>query len=373
MANGTDMTSVRRGIVDGCRASRILATLIIMACAGFVTPAWSQQETTQSETMTTGPAEAVKTTVARSALSPSPAESDTTYSIVLIGERVGLDAESPNKNLPDVLSATTSTLGTDVSDFMRTGLTLSDTANMIAEASDIKPDIAIVFGGYTDDETDVSEDQVKTAIQSIATSLKERNPEMRIFLVPSATYMGTLMSARMRLSAEESGITFVPLGTEVSGEPFVQTMTAVVDELRSPEPEVVETPIEEAPRAVTIRGGKIDDASSSASEDAEPMEYKARQASLQRELNRIAGEASDEPLLPGAADSLSTGSFVDSQSTGPASAEETPLPPGGKVTVTGKDAQEEIQMRPLPALKAYRPQIPVPRNQIDKKEPALSR
>lgn len=369
------MTPGRDGRTDSRKASRTFVILAVIAGVGMITPAWSQSMTTQSELMTTGSVAGQKASAGQKAFTNDAIDSDTTYSIVLAGERVGLDAESPGKNFPDLLDATTSTIGMDVSDFTQAGLTLQDTANMIREASDIRPDIAIVFGGYTDDEKDVPEDQVKNAIQSIGSALKARNPGMRIFLVPSATYMGTLMSARMRLSAEESGMTFVPLGTEVSGKPFVQTMTAVAAELRQPETaETAEVPSAQTSRAVTIRGGKIEEAAQPAGqEDSQPMEYKARQASLQRELNRIAGDASEEPALPETANSLTTSSFVSDRTTDPAASEETPLPPGGKVTVKGKDAQEEIQMRPLPALKAYRPQIPVPRNEIEKKEPALSR
>jgi hypothetical protein len=99
--------------------------------------------------------------------------------------------------------------------------------------------------------------------------------------------------------------------------------------------------------------------------------YEAKQASLQRELNRIAGDTEDSGILPSNVESLSSATlFTDSETTTPAG---QVIPPGGTLKKTGTEAKDSINMRPLPALKAYRPQIPVPRNEIDKKEPALSR
>lgn len=303
--------------------------------------------------------------------------SETTHAIVLLGDKAGFDPGSPRRApYPELMAATEARLGVDVADYTSVGLTLADTLNMIQSAPQVQADIVILFGGTADETAENNEDQMRENVVLIATELRQRNPEMRIFLVPSATYLGTLFSAYLRLAAIDANITFIPLGTEVGGQPFNEALAEVALELDSVSPETDEeiAATETQPEPVVEEDSEATtDSGTFVSTSPAPPTYLEERANLQRELGRIAGDTSDSGIMPLNVEHLSTQTLTQSpdqasnETTGPV------IPPGGRITKRGAEAQENINMRPLPALKAFEPQVPVPRNQIHIKEPALSR
>lgn len=290
----------------------------------------------------------------------------TTQSIFLIGEKVSLDEGSPVKGpFPPLLDITTSTLGGTVSDFTSQGLTIAQTAAMVAAAKSTPPDVTIVFAGYTDEKRDVDNDEQRVSLEALKKRLISKNPAMRIFLVPAATTVGALTSANLRLVAGDNNTIYVPLGTEVSGEPYQEALETIKTELTTVATTVEDGQAEAAApsNAVFIRGRQV---GSPEPEATPPAGYVQQKDTLQQELDRIAGESGDAQSLPSLADTTIT-TFTDAND--PA----TTTGAGGTITKRGAEAQQSINMRPLPAVKAFRPQMPVPRNNIDVKEPALSR
>lgn len=359
-------------------ASVAFSTTLSMASAQTTGPLTADTVTTAAET----------TVAATSAPAATPArdDSDTTHAITLLGEKSGLNPESPRKGpLPDLMGAATAVLGSDVTDFTATNITLEKTAEAVKLPTQVQTDVAVIFAGYSDEKTDVSEDAMKQSLRDIASALKKRNPKMRVFLVPSATYVGTLTGANLRLAAQDAGMTFIPLGTEVGGEPFREAMREIASELdpaakdanaarpvatepTDNRPEQTLSPLQQMPQPPEKPA-----ALSTPVVPAQAAPLSSGQADLKNELQRIAGQDDDAPvaLTTGTDGGNTTDSetvSLDGQTT-----DGLQIPPGGQVVKRGKEAHQEVNMKPLPALRAFEPQIPVPRIQIEKKEPALSR
>lgn len=324
-----------------------------------------------ADTVTT----AAETTATAATPTPKAAsdDADTTHAITLLGEKSGLNPESPRKGpLPDLMGAATALLGSDVTDFTATDITLEQTADAVKLETQVHTDVALIFAGYADEKKNLSDKAIKQALQEIADGLKKRNPKMRMFVVPSATYMGTMTGANLRLAAQDAGMTFIPLGTEVGGEPFRDAMREIAAELnpaakdaradQPAAPEQPEQPEQElSPLQQTPPPPEKPAPISTPAVSAPATLRSPGQADLKTELQRIAGETDDQPVAQ------TTATAAETTST------ELQIPPGGQVVKRGKEAQQEVNMKPLPALKAFEPQIPVPRVQVEKKEPALSR
>ncbi len=331
-----------------------LPVLLILAVAA---PASAQPETTATTQASTEPTTATETDIFAS-------DTPAVQSVMLLGETVSLDSKSPEKGpFPPLLEITTSTLlGSQAIDYTTQGVTIVQTAALVAAVQTTPPDIAVVFSGYTDEVQKVNDEQQRIALQSLVETLKSRNPAMRIFLVPAATTIGAITSANLRLVAADGNATFIPLGTEIGGVPYKEALQAIKVELSGEaEPAVVS----ERPAA-----GAYTRSFNETPAEPEPTpsaEFDKQKSQLQQELDRIAGESGNAQSLPSLADTVIT-TATDSATTDGGS-----HPAGGSLTKRGPEAKEAINMRPLPAVKAFRPQIPVPRNNLEKKEPALSR
>lgn len=354
------------------KASRtipVITLITLMAGHG------AAQDTTGTATQET----AVTTSTASAADQPtSPETSETTHAVILLGDKAGFNPDSPRRApYPELLTATETRLGGNVADYTSVGLTLASTLDMIQSAPEVQADIVLLFGGLADEAAEIKEDQVRENVVLIATELRQRNPEMQIFLIPSATYLGTLFSAHLRLAAIDADISFIPLGTEVGGHPFddafdeialeLESTSSEADEQTAPSPELESEPVLEADSEATADSGSF------VSTSPAPPGYLEQRANLQRELGRIAGDTSDSSIMPLQVDQLSTQALTQPPAQTSSETTGTVIPPGGQITKRGAEAQENINMRPLPALKAFEPQVPVPRNRIDIKEPALSR
>jgi len=365
-------------------ASPRLVTPFVLAGLLFAGPSLAGAAAT-SATVVSSETSASLSANADAAPSNSSADSDTTWSIILLGEKVSLNEKNPKKGpFPDLAGATTATLGTDISDFTKQGVTIADTLSDVKKAEGVAtPDIVVLFAGFTDEQKNTDESTIRNGIRQIAAVLKKRNPKMRIFLVPSSTKVGTLVTAELRLAAEDAGITYAAIGTEVSGEPYRQAMRGIKAELNpasagerddSDHARADSAPAPQSASSLSTAPSRP--ASPAAAPAAPVLDYQSRERMLQQELNRVAGEVNAE-MTPVPTASLTTDSLLQSPASTPAdrptSGTPQEIPPGGTVTKRGKEAQDNINMRPLPALKAYKPQIPVPRNQIEKKEPDLSR
>ncbi len=363
------MTSLAHTVLT--KACRVLPVIAVLTLTAGHAAAQDTTGTASQETVVT------TTTLSTPPQSPTSEISETTHTIVLLGDKAGFNPDSPRRApYPELIAATEAKLGVNVADHTSAGLTLADTLNMIQSAPQVQADIVVIFGGIADEVAENNEDQMRENVVLIATELRQRNPEMRIFLVPSATYLGTLFSAYLRLAAIDANITFIPLGTEVGGQPFREALAEVALEINAapaePAEETVTTdaqpdPVLDAGSQATTHSGTF------VSTSPAPPTYLEERANLRRELGRIAGDTTDSSIMPLNVEQLSTQTLTQSpdqasnQTTGPV------IPPGGRITKRGTEAQENINMRPLPALKAFEPQVPVPRNQIDIKEPALSR
>lgn len=290
-----------------------------------------------------------------------------TQTIVLLGEKVSQEnPDSATGPFPELAELTRTTIGGRVVDLTTHGLTIEDISRTIGKAVIQRPDVVIVFTGFTDEKKETEDQAQRDALATVVEGLEKSGA--KIFLVPASTTVGAMTSANLRLVATELGVYFVPIGTEVGGQPFIDAFTSVNEYLAAP-PEEAPAPVEApAPAtAVTIQGGKISGPGSAPAE-AKVETYDSKKAAIQKELDRIAGQSGDEGILPSLEDTvITTESLLNAQPAG------TTIPEGGTLTKRGKEAQESINMRPLPAVKAFRPSIPVPRNRLDTKEPGLSR
>ncbi len=340
----------------GMQSTDVLKLALTFMIALFVIPAFAAPDNVATTGTATGSTTATETKTFAPNLS-------STLSIVLLGEVVSMNAESRLKGpFPPLLDIANSTLDGTVYNFTTQGLTIARTAELITKVKFPPPDVMVLFTGFTDEQEKVDNEAQRVSLQSMIKNLKSQNPEMRIFLVPAATTIGALTSANLRLVAGDSNAVFIPLGTEVSGEPYREALQAINAELATVAPSEVNKSEAFAPSSsVYVRSGQAD---TPAPEATPSTEYDERKATLQQELDRIAGDSGNARSLPSAADTTIT-TFTDNADPVPAV--------GGTITKRGAEAQESINMRPLPAVKAFRPQMPVPRNNIDEKEPALSR
>lgn len=291
-------------------------------------------------------------------------------SIALLGEVVGANESSPAKGpFPDLASLTTGTLGGEVTDLTTPGLTMEQLVQQAKSTSLGTPDVTIIFTGFTDGENRTADETQRLGLKQTVAALRGLNKNMKIFLIPASTSVGAITSANLRLTASETDAIFVPIGTEVGGQPYQDALEAVRAELTTPNNEGVSTAQSqtEAATSVIVRGDQVTAPSSQS--DATGPDFEAQKADLQKELDRIAGQAGDASLTLPSLEDAATTSFAGHSATGT-----TTVPEGGTLTRRGVEARDEsIQMKPLPAVKAFRPQIPVPRNEVDVKEPALSR
>lgn len=350
--------------VQGHNVSKLIGAATLAALM-LTVPVSLAAQTTATAGTTTSSSDAVQTTTTAPAAALND-DADTTISIVLLGDKVGLDKTKPQKGpFPDIMGVTTGSLGTDVSDYRLPGITLPEIATVVSEARNTRADVAVIFCGYADEQAEVKEEDLRSSILKIGADLKQRNAGMKVFIVPAATTVGALTSARIRMAAEEAGLNFVQLGTEVGGIPYKEAFREIS--------EVVEGRTAPAKPEPAAAKDTVTAPAASTSPETSGPDMTARKASLERELSMPAGETNDTLLpLPPVAELLSTATLLEATAT-TAVPGVTSYPEGGKMTKRGKDAQENINMKPLPALKAFRPQIPVPRNQVDKKEPGLSR
>jgi len=287
-----------------------------------------------------------------------------TQTVVLLGERISAEQPTSAKGpFPDLVAMTTRTLGGRVIDLTTHGLTIAETAKTVKGALKEKPAIAVVFTGYSDEQAKTEDDIQRKTLAAAAVALKKSGA--RVFLVPGSTAVGALAGANLRLVATDYDVTFIPMGTEVGGQPFQDAFNAIKIELTK----AAESETKPASTMVgTINHGVIASPAKTSTTAEMREQYLTAEERMQAELQRVAGQSSEAPTLT----AMTTESLL--QTTQPDdSGSTTTYPEGGTMTKRGKDAQENINMRPLPAVKAFRPQIPVPRNQVDEKEPALSR
>lgn len=351
---------VMTGPVGGARAAEDGAT---SASAGVTTP-----------TAATAPMAADTLSAEEEAAATAKADAGDTQTVVLMGERVSVkDPESAKGPFPNLVDFTTATLGGRVVDLTAYGQRVKDTEGLVERAVERRPDVVVIFTGFADEraETDAkagsSAEQVQPTLKRIVAGLKKGGVK-RVALVPASTEVGALSSANLRLAATDTGAVFVPMGTEVGGQPLQDAFNSLRRELSGePEAEVTVVPVVTSSTVVGTGAGSVVGAKLPAV--AKP-DFDREKATLQQELNRIAGQV-DMPTTETRADLKVTtgavGTAVEAEVTSGT------YPAGGTLTKRGKEAQENINMRPLPAVKAFRPQIPVPRNEIDKKEPGLSR
>ncbi len=350
-----------------CKSLGVRAVALMLAVSGGVATAQETTatvETTESVTSTESLAPlAVMTPEPGPAATAVSADAAATQTIVLVGEKVSLQNPNSAKGpFPDLVALTKSTVGGRVVDLTTHGLTMEATANMIGKAVIQKPDVVIMFTGFTDEKTETADDVQRAALTKTVKALEKS--KTRVFLVPAATSVGAMTSANLMLVATELGVNFVPIGTEVGGQPFIDAL-ASVNEALAPDTEApVAVPPSRPATAVTVQGRRIADPNA-AEEPA--VNYDKSKANIQKELDRIAGESGEAAILPSLEDTKITTESLFSADAG------STIPEGGTLTKRGKEAQESINMRPLPAVKAFRPSIPVPRNETQTKEPGLSR
>lgn len=325
----------------------------------------AQTVTSGTDTVTTQAADTL-TPEQEAALAPSAEAEEATQTVLLLGEKVSVESAASEKGpFPDLVGYTTSTLGGRVTDKTRHGALISAVADEAAGLFDTQPDIVIVFTGYADGKANTADDVQLDALKKIITGATQKGA--RVILVPSSTEVGAMVSANMRIAASDFGASFVPMGTEVSGRPFDEAFEGIKLELAGEEPEAEAATAKSNPTSVTIKGGKLQEPTVEA---VNTDEYKQRQVSLQQELNRVAGQADElEPISTTDTELADEKVYEDTGTT----ATHTGYPDGGTLTKRGPEARESINMRPLPAVKAFRPQIPVPRVEIHMKEPGLSR
>jgi len=296
--------------------------------------------------------------------SASAADDRATQTVVLLGERISVEQPTSAKGpFRDLVAMTTSTLGGRVIDLTTHGLTIAETAKTVKDALKEKPAIAVVFTGYSDEQAKTEDDAQRKTLAAVSVALKKAGA--RVFLVPGATTVGALTSANLRLVASDYDVTFIPIGTEVGGQPFQDAFNTIKIELA----QAAQDKTKPASTMVgTINHGVIASPAKTSTTAEMREQYQTAEERMQAELARVAGQSSEAPTLT----AMTTESLLQTTQPG-AQGTTTTYPEGGRMTKRGKDAQENINMRPLPAVKAFRPQIPVPRNQVDEKEPALSR
>jgi hypothetical protein len=345
---------------------QICSAAVVAVSVWLPTPGQAQDTTetasAQTETTSSISADDPATTVA------TEADVTANLNVVLLGEVVGPDADKPAEGpFPDLGGVASGALGGTITDLTTAGLKMEQLAGMAKSEVSGKPDVALIFTGFSDEAAETSDTAQRKALGEVVAALRAKNNAMRIFLIPASTNVGAITSANLRLAATEANATFIPIGTEVAGQPYLDAIEEVKAELaESLEPAETEPELQVAPRTAIIQGGQIK--TGTAPTIDETATYEQKKASLQQELERVAGQAGDAAMmLPSLEDTATTG-FVDSASTG------TAMPPGGTLTKRGTEAKDSsIKMKTLPAVKAFRPQIPVPRNEVDVKEPALSR
>ena len=100
------------------------------------------------------------------------ADAAATRTVVLVGEKVSLENPASAKGpFPDLVTLTENTVGGRVVDLTTHGLTMAETTATLGKVIIQRPQVIIVFTGFTDEKKSTSDDEQRLALKEIVKGL----------------------------------------------------------------------------------------------------------------------------------------------------------------------------------------------------------
>ena len=298
------------------------------------------------------------------------ADNSSTMTVLLVGDPVSSLQTGKKAEHSDTQAETKQVLGGNIIDKTTTGALVGELASKAADYKQQHPKIVIVFAGLADEKAKTPDDAQQQSLTLLINALAHDGT--RVYLVPSSTQLSAGTNANLRLAASQSNGTYIDLGTEIGGHPLQEALNSIHADLNragSKQPiDIIMTPVP-APESAILQA-PVPSANPAGTQPAQT--YTEQRASLSNELSHIAGEVDSAPSA-GTSEPLDGFSAPQKTLVEVGDSASSVSQDGSQVVKRGAAAQETINMRPLPPVKAFRPQLPVPRNEINKKEPALSR
>lgn len=278
--------------------------------------------------------------------------------VVLIGEIGEISPNEKNRVYADLGALVKEILSDSVKDLTTTESLVGDLKNQVDEVKLEDADVLIISIGRADFAAKTEEAVLQNELKNFVSNVKSE--KLKVFIIPSSPSLGAIFTSGLRTVAGESSAEFIPLGMEAGGKPFHESLEEI---------------------GVIISAPKSPQNDSS---ETHPLSSITHRPIVDEEISRMAGQTDDLPTT-------AILEIPEGEPTVDFSGKKTDAPKGKTYTAdtkldteqtsdgkrilrkTGAEAYETINMRPLPALKSYKPTIPVPRTNIRVKEPELSR
>lgn len=282
-------------------------------------------------------------------------DAEATQTVLLLGEIPEIEEGRDRKKV--LLSGMSgSLLGGRVVDMTSKDASLTSVSDQLADAAAVDPDIVLLIAGAAEAEAKTTDQEQQELITRIASTLSDKGA--RVYVLPADLNLDTLIVANLRIAGSSAGAQYVEPGSEMTGRPYEQAL----EEIRNLEQDAQRTP--------TVPKNQVATPEVEMETTLPPIQPGAEGA---REIEPTPGIFS--PPRRASTDSLvSSGVGEDGMTTSTFSEESSASSENPRIiTKRGAQATETLRMRPMPALKPFEPKRPVPRLDVERKEPGLSR
>lgn len=329
--------------------TRLLATAAVYLITLAVSTTRVNAETTNTETAQT----------TASLIAPAP-DRVAARTLLLLGETVTLE-EGKNRKPVQLDRITTEILGGRVVDFTAPGASLTSISLRMAEVQNIKPTVVLLFAGGADSEAQVSDNDQRNQLTNLAKTLTAAGA--RVYVIPSALNLDTMVVANLRIASTAAGATYVDAGSDMGGRPYEEAL----EEVRSLESKAP-VPSPERVLAPESTGSQQQEATETSLPPLTDGTASGDETTTTQGVFSPPRRATAEKLVASQVGEDGTGDRKQ-KAAGDTNTTTSPR----LVTKRGIDASETIRMKPMPALKAFNPKRPVPRRDVDRKSPELAR
>jgi hypothetical protein len=144
---------------------------------------------------------------------------------VLLGEQLRWFTDARTAEPEQIREKVAELLDMEIVDMTTPGERLEQTIAKADEALAAEPEMIIVLTGAADEKANTTEDQMRARMTGLAKKLAASGRD--VYVVPSSTSVGAATSAIIRIAATQADAEYVDPGSEISGEPYKETMAEV--------------------------------------------------------------------------------------------------------------------------------------------------
>lgn len=344
-----------------------------LALALFLMSAWGSRVTAQGTTETLAATTATTASMPAADQGPSEADSKPTRTVALVGESV-MRKSGRTEREADLTTAAVTELGGRILRFQNGKIPVAEMSTATQMVVKENPDIVIIFAGQGDAEAGTQDEKLQSATKKLAETFVQAGS--RVYIAPSDPNLSTAVSANLRMGASQANVSYVDTGSEVAGRAYEDVFATI--RRAEDNPAAILTPQPTPAAKLDALPPPADAATTSVAATVEPDATTLTATPAPKPgIFSAPTPAALETLLPGQADEEKRPSMAEETEATPAGPKRgRPEAGAGRSTVTrrGVEAEPEtIEMRPPPALKPFEPQRPVPRKDVEKKAPAVSR